>query len=324
MKHDLKLAVVIPCYKVRDSVGEVIQGVRSQVQAIYVVDDACPQDSGDHVEARGDPIVQVLRNERNLGVGGAMLRGYRQALQDGADIVIKMDGDGQMDPDLLPRLLRPIVAGQADYAKGNRFGAPRRTADASGRPMPPARLFGNSVLSFGHKAVSGYWNIMDPTNGYTAIGRAALEHLDLDALAHGYFFETDMLFQLNMIGAVVKDVPLPARYGDEQSSLRIGRVLREFPFLLLNRFVRRIFFKYFLFDFNVASLELLCGLPLFSGGVLYGLYRWIIGISHNQVNTAGTVMLGALPIILGFQLLLSAISYDINNVPKTPLGKDLE
>ncbi len=327
MEHEkaARIAVVIPCYQVRDTILQVIAGIGPQVQAIYVVDDGCPQESGAHVEANcRDPRVVVLRCEKNLGVGGAMSKGFRQALQDGAFIVVKMDGDGQMDASFLSRLVQPLLSGMADYAKGNRFAASYQMRLQLQQQMPLLRRFGNSVLSFVHKSMSGYWNIMDPTNGYSAIHRVALENIDLERVARGYFFENDMLFQLSLIGAVVRDVPMPARYGEVSSNLQVRRVLWEFPPLILNRFCKRLFYKYFINDFNVASLEMLIGLPLVAAGTLYGSYRWMGGILYSWENTSGTVMLCALPIILGFQLLLSAVSYDINNVPKVPLSSGLE
>jgi glycosyltransferase involved in cell wall biosynthesis len=318
------IAVVIPCYKARESVCGVIARVGPEVARIYVVDDGCPQGTGAYVqETCGDPRVEVLSNPKNLGVGGAMARGYAAALGDGADVVVKIDADGQMDPALVPRLVYPIVTQQADYAKGNRFAAYARTLQRSRRDMPTVRWIGNSALSFLHKAASGYWNIADPTNGYTAIHRYALEGLDLERMARGFFFETDMLCQLNLLNAVVKDVPMPASYGTEQSNLRLRHVVRDFPALLLHRFLRRIAYKYFIYDFNVASLEFVFGVALMGFGTAFGLTRWVIGASHDQVNTAGTVMLSALPIILGAQLLLAAMSYDVANVPRTPMALDL-
>lgn len=318
----MKVCVVIPCYRARDAVCAVLARIGAEVHSIWVVDDACPEGTGAHVEATcNDPRVTVVYNPMNLGVGGAMARGYRAALDAGADVVVKIDADGQMDPAHLTRLIQPIVAGEADYTKGNRFAAYSRLRHRTSRDMPPVRWFGNSVLSFGHKVMSGYWNIVDPTNGYTAIHRYALEGLDLGALSPGYFFENDMLFQLNLINAVVRDVPLPANYGTEATSLSVRRVLLGFPPRMVHRTLKRIGCKYFLYDFNVASLELLIGGVLVLSGTTFGAIRWVLGVTQGQVNTPGTVMLAALPIILGFQLLLAAVSYDITNVPRTPLTR---
>ncbi len=307
----VKIAVVIPCYRTGTTVREVIAGVPSGVAHIIVVDDACPDSSGDAVAALGRPEVTVLRHERNRGVGAAMVTGYRKALELGCDIVVKMDGDGQMDPAHLPRLVAPLAADEADYAKGNRF----RDFGAL-RGMPKLRLFGNSALSFLVKAASGYWNTMDPTNGYTAIHRRALERLPLERLSQRYFFESDMMIQLGIIGAVARDVDMPAQYGGEGSSLGIGRVLLEFPPKLIAGLVRRVFLKYFVYDFNMASVYILIGLPVFVASVVFGVIEWIDSILSGVPRTAGTIMLVALPIIVSFQMLLQAIQIDIDSVPR--------
>jgi dolichol-phosphate mannosyltransferase len=317
------IAAVIPCFRGRDTIVAVIRGVGAEVDRIYVVDDGCPDGTGDHVAREcGDPRIVVLHNLRNLGVGGAMKAGYRRALSDGAEIILKVDADGQMDPALVPHLLAPIIAGEADYAKGNRF-APAHLMPGrrSTNPMPFVRKVGNNILSFLHKAVTGYWNIFDPTNGFTAVHRDALAGIDLDSVADCYFFETDLLFQLNLAGAVVRDVPLPAHYSDEVSNLSVRTVLRRFPFLVVSRFWKRIGVKYFAQDFNVASLEIALGLPLLIAGICFGLWRWIVALETGVANSAGTVMFAALPIIMGFQLLLAAISYDVLHVPKVPISR---
>ncbi len=317
------IAAVIPCFRGRDTVVEVIRGIGPEVGRIYVVDDGCPDSTGDHVAREcGDRRIVVLHNGRNLGVGGAMKTGYRRALEDGAWIVLKIDADGQMDPSLIPHLLAPILAGEADYAKGNRF-APAHLMPGGRKPagMPFVRKVGNNILSFVHKAVTGYWNVFDPTNGYTALHRDALAGLDLDSVADCYFFETDLLFQLNLAGAVVRDVPLPALYSDEISHLSVPTVLRRFPWLVVSRFWKRIGIKYFAQDFNTASLEIALGLPLLLAGIGFGLWRWIVALETGVANSAGTVMFAALPIMMGFQLLLAATSYDVLHVPKVPISR---
>jgi glycosyltransferase involved in cell wall biosynthesis len=317
-----RIAVVIPCFRVQAVIGDVIDRIGPEVASIVVVDDGCPEETGRHVVATcADPRVTVLRNEVNAGVGGAVVRGYRHALRAGAQIVVKLDGDGQADPGQLPRLIDPILAHRADYTKGNRFALPYQLLTQARREMPLGRLIGNSALSFLHKAVSGYWDVVDPTNGFTAIHRRALERIDLDQVARGYFFEQDMLFHLGMIRAVVKDVPMPTRYGGESSSLRIAHVLRTFPHQMLRRFVQRVFYQYLVTDFNIASVQFLAAAPMLLWGFLFGAYRWSLG-AHGPANTAGTVMLSALPIMLGWQLLLSAIAFDVGRVPTVPICRE--
>lgn len=311
----MKIAVVIPCYRVRRQILDVLEGIGPAIAHIFVVDDACPEGSGQHVQAHcADPRVRVLRHEQNQGVGGAVCTGYQAALDAGADVVVKLDGDGQMDPAFIPRLVEPILGGQADYAKGNRF-----FDLGSLESMPLLRKIGNSGLSFFSKLSSGYWNIMDPTNGFTAIHATALRLLPLEKLARRYFFESDMLFRLNTVRAVVWDVPMRARYGDEVSSLRISRVLLDFPPRHLNRLAKRIFYNYFLRDFNACSIELVLGVLLLCVGTIFGLVHWYQSSADGTPATTGTVMLAALPVILGFQLLLSAITFDTTNVPAKPL-----
>jgi glycosyltransferase involved in cell wall biosynthesis len=309
------IAVVIPCYRTSRQILDVLSRIDANVARIYVVDDACPEGTGDLVEAsRPDDRVRVLRHERNRGVGAAMVTGYRAALADGAQIVVKIDGDGQMDPAQLSRLVAPIAMGAADYAKGNRFYDFALLQD-----MPRVRLLGNALLSLVNKISSGYWNVMDPTNGYTAIHRAALEALPLGKIDSGYFFESDMLFRLYTVRAVVRDVPLRARYAGESSNLRIGRVLRDFPCKYVSATLKRIFYSYFLRDFNAGTLQLASGLLLLSLGTAYGVTKWINSSVSGFPTTSGAVMLAALPVLVGVQLLLGALQFDIQNVPRTPL-----
>jgi len=314
----MRIAAVVPCFRVRAHVLDVLAAMPPEVARVYVVDDACPERSGELVRERcADPRVVVLTHERNLGVGGAMVTGYEAALADGADIVVKIDGDGQMDPALIPRFVRPLLAGEADYAKGNRF----YDRDFL-QGMPAIRVFGNALLSLVSKIASGYWNVMDPTNGYTAIHRAALAALPLAKLDRRYFFESDMLFRLYTIRAVVRDVPMRARYAGERSSLRVRRVLAEFPAKYMNRGVKRIFYAYFLRDFNAGTLQLVLGILASLAGATYGLARWSKSIATGVPATSGEVMIAALPLLVGVQLLLGALNYDVQNLPREPLSRN--
>jgi len=258
--------------------------------------------------------VSVLFHETNQGVGAAVCTGYRAALADDMDIVVKLDGDGQMDPGLIRRLIAPIVGGHADYTKGNRFFSMDALAS-----MPKVRLFGNAALSFVNKTVNGYWDVMDPTNGFTAIHRFALGLLPLERVDPRYFFESDMLFRLSVIRAVVVDVPMPARYGDEVSNLSVRRVLLEFPVKYMARFFKRIFHTYFLADFNAGSVALISGLPLLIFGLGFGLDKWLENLPLDRATPTGTVMLSVLPVLLGVQLLLTALNYDLSHIPRMPL-----
>ncbi len=309
------IAAVIPCYRVADHVLQVLAAVPAKIERIYCVDDACPQSSGNVIAVQcSDPRVRVLRHDTNQGVGGAVMTGYAAALADGAEIVVKIDGDGQMPLEMLDSLLLPILSGRADYTKGNRFYFLR---DLEG--MPPGRLFGNAVLSFLTKLSSGYWSVFDPTNGFTAIHRAALSRLRLRTIKRDYFFESDMLHHLYLERAVVIDVPIPAKYGDAGSSLSVlGSIL---PFLRgnLRNFLRRLVYTYYVRDLNIASLEFVLSVLLIFGGGLWEAVQLWESMETGIAATVGEALIGLLPIIMGFQMLLAAVHYDTRNMPDRPL-----
>jgi dolichol-phosphate mannosyltransferase len=313
------IAVVIPSYKVTRHILDVIGRIGADCERIYVVDDGCPEGSGKHVEAEcRDRRVRVIYHEQNRGVGGATLTGYRAAIADGADVIVKLDGDGQMDPALIPRLVQPILSGEADYTKGNRF------YDLEGlRAMPALRLFGNAGLSFMNKLSSGYWNLFDPTNGLTAIHGKIARALPLDKLSARWFFESDMLFRLGILRAAVHDVPMPAVYADEKSSLQIHRVLFVFAWNHIRNTLKRLFYSYYLRDFSVASIELLLGPLLFGFGLWVGVAHWIEGARTGQFASSGTVMLAALPILTGVQFILAFLGYDVRNIPTHAIHRRL-
>jgi dolichol-phosphate mannosyltransferase len=307
----MKIAVVVPAYLVTNHLRAVLTGIPQNIDHIIVVDDACPELSGKEAEKVDDDRILVIYNKINLGVGGAVIAGYKKALELDCDIIVKIDGDGQMDPRYIPALIEPLLGNEADYTKGNRF-----MDFKSLKAMPKLRLFGNSVLSFLLKIASGYWNIIDPTNGYTAIHRRVLDKLNLDGISRRYFFESDMLINLNIIKAVVHDIAIPARYGNEKSSLNITRIIFQFPPKLLKGLFKRIFLKYFIYDFNMASVYIILGAPMFLFGTVYGIIEWMDSIVYGTAKTAGTIMLIALPIIVSFQMLLQAVDIDIHSIPR--------
>ena len=316
----MRIAVAIPCYKVTRHVLEVIQAIGPEVEAIYTVDDACPDGSGRFIEDHNrDPRVRVLFNPENRGVGGAIVTAYQAAMADRMDIVVKIDGDGQMNPALLPSFVRPLLQGRADYTKGNRFFRPE-----SVQGMPPVRLFGNAMLSFLTKLSCGYWNVMDPTNGYTAVRTSVLAELPLDKLEQRYFFETDMLFRLNTVRAVVKDIPMDSVYANEESNLKVGRVLPEFLKKHISRLWRRYVYNYLVRDFNVGTLYSLSGVLLLLAGTAFGTWHWVSGNFNSHPATSGTVMLAALPVLIGIQSLIAFLHYDVSNVPTEPLSLSLD
>jgi dolichol-phosphate mannosyltransferase len=309
-----KIAVVIPCYKVGLELDLILRSIGPEVAAIYLVDDACPDDSVTKFGSCDDSRIRLIRNLVNLGVGGAVMRGYEAALADGMEVVIKIDGDGQMDPSLIPIFVAPILRGEADYTKGNRFYELEHI-----HRMPVMRVVGNAALSLFTKVSSGYWDVFDPTNGYTAIHASVLKKLPLHKISKRYFFESDMLFRLNVIRAVVEDIPMDAKYGNEISNLKIHKVFFEFLYRHTVNFLRRIFYNYYLRDMSLASIELPFGLLLLFFGIFLGFQNWYLAATGGPATSAGTVMLSALPIIGGGQLILAFLAYDIASVPKLVL-----
>lgn len=309
------IAVVIPCYRVTAHILDVVSRIGPECRLIYVVDDCCPDGSGDFVARHAsDSRIRIVRNPTNLGVGGAVLAGYRAAIHEGAEILVKIDGDGQMPPELIRRFVAPITAGIADYTKGNRF-----FDLAAVQCMPTERVVGNAVLSFVAKFSTGYWHIFDPTNGYTAIHARVAAHLPFERISRRYFFESDLLFRLNTLRAVVVDVPMVARYGDEVSNLRIRLIIGEFLRGHLRNFAKRIFYNHFLRDLSPASLQLVLGAILLAAGTTFGLIEWHELSEAGATATAGTVMLAALPVLLGIQLLLAFLMWDMQSTPRLPI-----
>jgi dolichol-phosphate mannosyltransferase len=311
------IAVVIPSYRVTRHILDVIAGMGAEVDRIYVVDDKCPDGSGALVRNTcTDPRVKVIEHAENQGVGGAVMTGYQAAIDDGMTVIVKVDGDGQMDPRLIGKFVAPILSGEADYSKGNRFFDLEQI-----RAMPTVRLVGNALLSLMTKLSSGYWDLFDPTNGFTAIHADVARHLPFSRISRRYFFETDILFRLNTLNAVVVDVPMDARYGDEVSNLKISKIVTEFLMKHCRNFAKRIFYNYYLRNMSLASIELPLGLVLLMVGIIYGGVHWAESSRAGVETPAGTVMLAALPILMGLQLILAFLANDIASVPTRPLHK---
>ncbi len=312
------VAAVVPAYNVAEAITAVVRQIPPLVRTIVVVDDASSDGTAAIADrcAEIDQRVLVVHHDANRGVGGAMITGFRTAIDAGADVVVKIDGDGQMPLWLLPQLVAPLIAGEADYTKGNRF----RDFNAV-RQMPLVRRIGNVLLSFLAKSATGYWHCFDPTNGFVAIRADVLSQVPLAKVDPSYFFETSMLANLYLLGAVVKEVPMPARYAGEPSSLRIGRVVLQFPAKLLAALVRRVVLKNFVYDFNLESLHLAAGVPLLLFGLIFGGYNWLWYVRHQLGAPTGTVALAAIAVLLGVQLLITAASYDLQSVPREPVNR---
>ncbi len=318
---DQHIAVVIPCFRTAETVEEVVSAVPSGIRNIICVDDAS-DDGLPEVLARlaiVEPRVEVIRLDKNRGVGGATITGYRRAIELGATVIVKVDSDLQMNPAFIPALAAPILAGEADYVKGNRFFDIDEV-----QSMPAGRLIGNAGLSLISRLSTGYWDLSDPTNGFTAIDATVAALLPLDKLHKRYFFESDLLFRLNSFGARVIDQPLETRYGKEVSGLSTLRCLLTFPFLHARNFLKRVGYNYFLRGFDVASLNLLAGLIFVFLGLGFGVTEWLESSRSGLPATAGTVMLSAAPILIGFQMLLAFLQHDVARTPRDAIHPRLQ
>ena len=318
-----KICIVIPCYKVSKHIITVLRNLPlNNINHIYVVDDDCPEFSGKIVEnyilEKNIKNIAVLKNQKNLGVGGATKRGYVEALKDNNDIIIKIDGDDQMDPNKIDNLLKPLLNGEFDFAKGNRF---FNLNDV--KKMPKIRIFGNVLLSFFCKLSTGYWNTFDPTNGFTAINSKIVKLIPLGKVSNNFFFEMDLLFRLSILRAKIVDIPMEAIYKNEKSNLKVNVIILPFLKMLFLNFLKRIFYNYYLRNFTIASIELPLGFIMFFSGLIYGLINYKKYLFLNLPTPLGIIMLAMLLITIGFQLLLNFLNYDINSSPKECLNKYL-
>ncbi|MBG0565203.1 glycosyltransferase family 2 protein [Actinoplanes aureus] len=309
MYQGLKVAVVVPAYNEEKLIGQTINTVPEFVDHIIVIDDTSKDATSERARETGEPRLTLIRHEVNTGVGGAICDGHKEALRLGCDVSVVMAGDAQMDPDYLPDLLAPIVDGLAQFTKANRF-----YSRDSYRGMPAYRIFGNVILSFMTKLASGYWHLFDPQNGYTAIHRSALERLDLDRVARDYSFENDLLINLNILRVPACDVPIPAVYGEETSTMRMHRVIPALLGQLTRGFWRRILLKYVIYSFSPIALLLLAGLPLIAFGLVAGIWV-VVHTLGAPVVSAGSALLAALPLLTGIHLLIAALSLDIQESP---------
>lgn len=304
-----RIGVVVPAFNEENQIQMVVKTMPDFVDSIIVVDDC----SKDATLARchalkptyGDRLT-VIHHEHNLGVGGAITTGHREALAQDLDVSVVMAGDGQMDPSELTAIIDPVVRGQADFTKGNRLFSGR-----AWEKTPKLRYLGNAALSLMTKVASGYWQIADSQGGYTAISKTALASLDLDRLHPRYAFENSMLIQLNIRNWRVQDVPIEPRYGiGEKSSMRIARVIPDISWLLFRGFLDRMFEKYVIRDFHPLVFFYSLGALLLGVGLVLGVIEVIQRVAHGQVPVASVVLV-ALLVISGLQLLLFAMWFDM-------------
>jgi glycosyltransferase involved in cell wall biosynthesis len=315
-----RVAVVVPCYSVARSIEAVVESIPRGVWRIYCVNDSSPDDTRAVVErlSKRDRRVRLVDRTQNGGVGAAVMSGIAAAIEDKADVIVKVDGDGQMNGAFVPDFAAPILSGEADYVKGNRFYDVEHVL-----AMPRGRLIGNAGLSFLSKLSTGYWNLFDPTNGYIAIHAEIARLIPAKKVHARYFFESDVLFRLSILRARIVELPLETVYKDELSGLNEWRCLVTFPFLHLRNFMKRIFYNYMLRNFSLGSITLPLGVLMLAFGSIYGIVGWIESYESQEPATAGTVMLSALPIIIGIQLMLNFLAQDVASVPDRAVHRKL-
>ncbi|MFD1515766.1 glycosyltransferase family 2 protein [Halomarina rubra] len=324
MYRDNSVGVVVPAYNEQGLVGGVIETMPTFVDRIYVVDDRSTDDTwaeileaSDRVnsERAREPVATVadggvahdgpvvpMRNDRNMGRGASVKRGFERALADDMDIVAMMDGDGQMDPEVLDHLLDPIVEDRADYTKGNRL-----MAGGGWTGMSRFRLFGNHMLSFLTKLSSGYWSVGDSQNGYAAISSTTLRKLDVDGLYEDYGFENDILAKLNLLDARVADVPHPAVYGEETSTIRYGSFIPRVSLLLAGNFGTRVRSKYLGGGFHPVALCYLFAVSALLAGLLGSAYSFVLWAQGSVVPA----LVSSVVLLLGGLSLVTALAFDV-------------
>jgi glycosyltransferase involved in cell wall biosynthesis len=277
------------------------------VDTIIIVDDASTDSTPEVVKAAGDSRVVFERHEVNQGAGGTKISAHLMGAESGADVLVTMDGDGQMDPGYLAALLDPIVDDGYDFSKGNRF-----FATDSWRGMPRHRIFGNIALTFMTKAATGYWNLFDPQNGYTAMKRETAARIDWSAVARDYSFENDVLARLGLLRARIKDVDIPALYGDEVSHIKLSRAVPSIVRTLNRALWRRFWLEYVVRSFSPVALFAVVGWLLLGWSLVSGIY--FIATAFGHIAT-GPVMVVVIPFMIGIQMEMAALVLDIMNAP---------
>lgn len=302
-----KVVAVIPAFRTPEAAIEVVREALEKFDAVIVVDDACPEESGKKIEAAfpSNDRLTVLFNKVNLGVGGATKCGIDFGIAKGADIIVKVDSDGQMDLQQLDRLLSPILLGEADMAKGNRFSSRENLAG-----MPLIRLFGNSFLTFLNRASTGLWNISDPTNGYLAISEKLARELPWHKISDGYAFETEVLFRVGLTGYRLVDIPMASVYTGAKSSMNPLRLAPTLALIHGKQYLKRLTYQYLIYEINPGTFYLGGGMAVFLFGASFGAINWLNASSAGEISPPGTVGITLVSLILGFQLLLQFFTFD--------------
>jgi len=309
MLGNKKTAVVVPSFNVERHIRAVVDTMPPFVDRIYIIDDASTDGTGEilqEIAGKAGIRITVIRHESNRGVGAAIVSGYRQAAKDEMEIVAVMAGDGQMDPSELSRLCLPIAEGLADYVKGNRF-----FYGSAWQVMPRYRFLGNAILSLLTKIASGYWKLADFQCGYAAISLNTLKRLPLDRLYPRYGFPNDLLVNLNILGAIVKEIAVKPIYDGQKSGIRLWKVVPKISLLLLGGFFRRLKEKYIIRDFHPLVFFYFFGGLSSMFGLAFGLYLIAYRLFSGPVSET-SALFAALFFLFGTQSLFFAMWFDMD------------
>jgi glycosyltransferase involved in cell wall biosynthesis len=310
MYRGLRVAVAIPAYNEELLIGKTISTMPDFVDCIIVTNDGSKDHTLEILHSLEDEYkaLVVLDNGRNRGVGYTVTRGLKEAVNREMDLIAVMAADAQCDPSYLSKMCDVLIDEKLDYVKANRF-----NNLSALKAMPRFRRAGNIVVTLLNKFATGYYSIFDSQNGYGVFSRSVLERLPFELVGRRYDYENTLLIALSIINGRIKDHPVPAVYGDEVSSIKLLPTVSRALRVLLFGFWKRIYYKYVVFDFHPVALFLLVGNVLsvlgFAGGVALAWLRIFEGVSPSS----GTVMLAALPMIIGLQMLLTALIMDVNN-----------
>lgn len=310
MYRKLKIAILVPCYNEEKLIAKTIETIPEFVDTIVAVNDASNDKSLEILNklAKKNKRLAVLDNSVNQGLGKSMLNAFEYLKDTDIDAMGIMAGDAQMDPQYLPKLLDTLIDDNVDVVKANRF-----SQFHSVESMPRYRRFGNIFVSILTKFATGYYKLFDSLNGYVIYRKDIIDRIPKNIIGHRYEYENTMLVALSIVGAKIRDVPIPAVYGEEKSTINLfGSMVSTFR--VLNKgFWQRIYYKYVLYSFHPIALFLFSGLLATLVGILWAIFVLYEKLANNISPSTGTVMLVVLPLILGFQLLLTAIIMDVNN-----------
>lgn len=301
------IAVVVPAYNEESLIKNTLSAIPPFVDRIYVINDASVDKTQDVIDAlsKSDPRIMPIVHTKNAGVGAAVASGYRQSLADNMDVTVVIDGDNQMDSGIMHQFIDPIIQNIADYTKGNRLLNPEYREG-----MSTWRFFGNTLLTVLTKFSSGYWNLVDPQNGYAAISKKALRRIDLNNFYPRYGYMNHLLVNLNIFGFRVMNVEMRARYGSEKSKIRYGQYIRRVSWLLFKDFFYRLRMKYVIISFHPLVFFYIFGMLMTLAGILAGIFTvYEVVVLHNPLFVRGVLSL--LIFALGVQFLSFAILFDI-------------